>query len=120
MMGTRAIVHDPAVLAGRWSFAGTTIAVAEVRAAYIADPNQAVRAFRRLGLSRDEVYAAVTFPFPDVRSSSITQDYASVPVHCVCGEETSATIQQTTTNVVTCACDRRWRVTVACELVGGE
>jgi len=119
-MGTRAIVHDPEILAGRWSFAGTNVAVAEVRAAYLADPDQAIRAFRRLGLSRDDVRSAITFPFPDVRSSSITQDYASVTVHCVCGEDTSATIQELTTDMVNCACGRRWRVNVTCELVGGE
>ena len=119
-MGTRPIVRSPHVLAGRWSFAGTSVAVAEVRAAYISDPDQAIRTFRRLGLTRDDIRSAITFPFPDVRSSSITQDYASVTVHCVCGEDTSATTQELTSNVVTCACGRRWRVNVTCELVGGE
>jgi hypothetical protein len=44
-MTPRAILRDPDILYGRWRFDCTSIAVAEVRAAYIADPQSAMAAF---------------------------------------------------------------------------
>jgi uncharacterized protein (DUF433 family) len=116
----RAIVRTPEILSGRWSFAGTNIAVADVRQAYAADPESSIRTFRRLGLTRDDIHAAFTFPFPDVRPLSISQDYASVTIHCVCGEDTPALIQDLTGAFVHCTCGRHWRIGLTCEPAGGQ
>lgn len=109
-MTPRAILRDPNILFGRWRFDGTSIAVAEVRAAYHADPQSALAAFHRQGLTREDIDSALAFSFPDVRSLSVSQDYASVTVHCVCGEDSSATLQHPTGAIVKCPCGRRWRM----------
>jgi uncharacterized protein (DUF433 family) len=111
-MTPRAILRDPDILFGRWRFDGTKIAVAEVRAAYNADPQSAIAAFQRQGLTREDINSALAFAFPDVRSLSISQNYGSVTVHCVCGEDTSATLHQPTCAIVQCPCGRRWRIVV--------
>ena len=63
-MKPRAILRDPDILFGRWRFDGTSIAVAEVRAAYKADPQSALATFQRQGLTRDDVNSALAFSFP--------------------------------------------------------
>jgi len=119
-MTPRAILRDPNILFGRWRFDGTSIAVAEVRAAYRADPKTALAAFHRHGLSGEDVIAALSFAFPDVRSLAISQDYSSITVHCVCGEDVAATIQQPVGATVKCTCGRRWRVDLNVMLVSDE
>lgn len=119
-MTPRAILRDQNVLFGRWRFDGTSIAVAEVRAAFCADPKGAVATFQRQGLTREDIEAAMSFAFPDVRSLAVSQNYGSITVHCVCGEDTSATIQQPTGESVRCACGRDWRIDLKITPVAGE
>ena len=119
-MTPRAILRDPDILYGRWRFDGTSVAVAEVRAAYIADPQSAMAAFQRQGLTREDINSALMSSFHDVRSLSVFQDYGSVTVHCVCGEDSSATLQQPTGAIVKCPCGRRWRIDVSVIPVAAE
>ena len=72
-MTPRAILRDQNVLFGRWRFDGTSIAVAEVRAAFCADPKGAVATFQRQGLTREDIEAAMSFAFPDVRSLAVSR-----------------------------------------------
>jgi uncharacterized protein (DUF433 family) len=109
-MSTRSILQDPGILHGRWRFDGTNLAVAEVRAAVQADPQSAAGVFRRHGISRADVRAAMQFTFPDVRPLAISQNFASVTVHCVCGEDTPTTTRQQANATVACVCGRHWRI----------
>lgn len=109
----RPIIHDPAVLDGRWHFAGTLIAVAEVRSDYYSarddgDPHP----YHYAGLTDKEVAAALSFQFPNMRDTTVEVEYASLTVHCTCGESTPATGVWPMISVVECPCRRRWRITV--------
>jgi hypothetical protein len=116
-MSARTIVRDPTVLDGRWHFAGTTIAVAEVRAVLASTQSvpATMRTFQRAGLSDAEVQAAQEFMFPEVRALTTTVDLLSMTVHCVCGEDTPGTTLGAGTTVIACPCNRRWRVTIEAE-----
>ena len=115
-MTARVIMRDPAVLDGRCHFAGTTVAVADVRAALgPGNPDQSadtIAMFARAGLNEDEVATARNFTFPAVRELAVDLVLASVVVRCVCGEDTPATKLGLGTITVGCACNRTWRITV--------
>ena len=113
----RAIVRDPAILDGRWHFEGTTTAVADVRADYYAArDDHPTTPYHYAGLSAAEVVAALDFEFPNVRETTVEVEYASLTVHCTCGEDTSSTGIWPIAAVVPCPCRRTWRITVEPEI----
>ena len=118
-MSAREIVRDPAILGGRWHFANTNIAIADVLA-QIPDPASrldptATAALRETGITDEDIQAATQFPFPEVRDLHIGTVFSSVIVECVCGEDTPKGGIGPGTMIVHCACGRNWRVTIEAE-----
>ena len=111
-MSAREIIRDPNVLSGRWRFEGTSIAVADVRTDADASLDRATQKYRYAGLTDEEIQAAMTFVFPDVRTTEINLEYAAVVVNCACGEDTYKSGLSEMVTIVDCACRRRWRITV--------
>jgi uncharacterized protein (DUF433 family) len=112
----RAIVRDSKILDGRWHFEGTTITVAEVRQRFGAGEATQIRhtaeTYERAGLSAEDLAAAQAFEFPKLRDVTVDVVMASMVVNCVCGEHTAAAVVGPGTSVVTCPCNRTWRITV--------
>jgi uncharacterized protein (DUF433 family) len=118
-MTAREIVRDPHVLGGRWHFAGTTVAVADVRVS-LGDGEPSRRAdareiFTAAGLSEADVQAASDFAFPEVRGLNVVVQFTSLTVECPCGEATSKATIGPGTTIVACPCRRRWRIIVEAE-----
>ena len=111
-MTAREIVRDPNVLSGRWRFEGTSVAVADVLTDAGASREHAEKKYRYAGLSDEEIQAAMTFVFPDVRTTEVNLEYAAVVVNCACGEDTYKSGLSEMVSIVDCACRRRWRITV--------
>jgi uncharacterized protein (DUF433 family) len=116
----REIVRDPGILGGRWRFAGTTIAVADVRRLLGAgNPTEAqdtLALYAQAGLTAEELAAAQAFRFPNLREMTVAMPLSSVVVNCVCGEQSGQTAVGQGISIIPCPCGRTWRVTVAAEL----
>jgi uncharacterized protein (DUF433 family) len=112
----REIVRDPTVLDGRWHFAGTEIPIANVRSDYTHCPPDEQADYHFPNLSAEEVAAALAFAFPAIRSTEVEIQYASVAVHCECGE-TTAQATAWPSIIVDCVCGREWRLSIQIEPV---
>ena len=66
----RPIIHDVAILGGRWHLAGSSIAVAEVWLDHAARGSE--RNYRYPGVSADELARCLDFSFPLVRDATVT------------------------------------------------
>jgi uncharacterized protein (DUF433 family) len=118
-MTAREIVRDPNVLGGRWNFAGTTVAVADVLA-QLGDGHpgrlaEAIAIFPRAGLSDEDIEAAAAFSFPEIRELNVVVQFSSLTVECPCGEATSKATVGPGTSKVACPCGRRWRIIIEAE-----
>jgi uncharacterized protein (DUF433 family) len=112
-MSARPIVRKSDVLDGRWHFESTTIGVADVVADYMASRDGfSSETYVYAGLSQDEIAAALEFKFPATRETTVQVEYASLTVHCECGEDTPATGVWPMVAEVECPCRRRWRITI--------
>lgn len=107
-----AIVREDGILDGRWHLAGTTIPVAEVRIDYSLWDHEHPLVYGFLGLSSEQIGAALAFEFPALFETSITMLYSSFLFGCVCGEETSKTFTGFLESAFECACGRAWIVTL--------
>jgi hypothetical protein len=106
-------VRKSDVLDGRWHFESTTIGVADVVADYMASRDGfSSETYVYAGLSQDEIAAALEFKFPATRETTVQVEYASLTVHCECGEDTPATGVWPMVAEVECPCRRRWRITI--------
>ena len=108
-MAPRTIIRDPAILGGRWHFAGTPIAVAAVRLDH-ADYTGAADAYQYATLSAEEIGAALGFDFPVIRSVGLAMIYAGFTLECECGEDTHWTLTGDASIEIPCVCGRLWRV----------
>lgn len=111
-MTARDIVRDPNILSGRWRFDGTSIAIADVLNDHGADLEDAETKYRFAGLNDEDIQAAMTFVFPDVRTTQVNLEYAAVVVSCACGEDTYKSGLTPAVSIVECACRRTWKITV--------
>jgi hypothetical protein len=107
---TRAIVQSPMVLDGRWTLAGTSIPIAQIR----YDLNRmsradVLRSYRFLQVTDDELDRVAAFSFEPIRELSLSVTTASVTVHCQCGEDTPVAITETK-HVANCICGRDWDI----------
>jgi uncharacterized protein (DUF433 family) len=112
----RDIIRDPAILDGRWHFATTTIPIADVRNDFNSSSPEQQEGYKFPNLSPEEIRAALGFAFPVVRKTDVEVHYASVVVHCECGEDTPHATSWPTV-IVECVCKREWRVTMLVEPV---
>jgi uncharacterized protein (DUF433 family) len=110
-MTAREIVHDPNVMGGRWHFSGTGVAIAAVRQDH-KSLSERDGSYRYMNLTDEEIARALAFDFPAVRSSELDVQYASVTMHCVCGEDTPHATTWPGEIQVECPCGRVWLVTV--------
>ena len=108
-MAPRTIIRDPAILGGRWHFADTAIAVAEVRLDH-ADYTGVADAYQYGTLSAEEISAALGFVFPVIRSVGLSMIYAGFTLECECGEDTHWTLTGDPSIEIPCVCGRLWRV----------
>jgi uncharacterized protein (DUF433 family) len=109
-MSIRSIVRHPAVLGGRWCFADTSIAVAEVRMDYLSVKGRNPKRYRYFGLSSEEIAAALAFEFPVIRETSIQLLYAGLVIGWECGEDTPGTVVGSNPTDISCICGREWTV----------
>ena len=111
-MAPRAIVRDPEILGGRWRFEGTSIPIAAIRADYLASRDELRQTYEFAGLTDEDIEAALTFEFPDIRGVEVLMEYAAITVNCSCGEDTPHSATWPLNETVTCLCGRKWRITV--------
>jgi uncharacterized protein (DUF433 family) len=116
-MTPRDIIRDPEILGGRWHFDGTTIAVAAVRTDHAHGGAELDGSYRFMGLSKAEIGNALAFDFPAIRVSRMETLYASVIMHCECGEDTPQATTWPTESHVECACGRVWLAEVTFRLL---
>jgi uncharacterized protein (DUF433 family) len=116
-MSSRTIVRDPSILDGRWHFDGTTIAVATVRLDHANGGAERDGSYRFMDLTDDEIENALAFDFPSIRESSMDTLYASVVMHCECGEDTSQAMTWPTESQLLCQCGRTWLIEVTFRLL---
>ena len=116
-MTARDIVRDPNLLGGRWHFGGTNIAVAALRLDHRHNHLTNHASYRFMNLSMDEIASALTFDFPAIRESVLDVQYASVLMHCECGEQTSHATTWPDQIEFDCACGRTWLVEVTFRLL---
>ena len=116
-MTARTIVSNPDILGGRWHFEGTSIPVAAVRTDYAQGGADLTSSYHFMDLTNDEIQNALAFNFPAIRESLMETLYASVLMHCECGEDTPQATTWPTETQVDCACGRTWLVEVTFRLL---
>jgi uncharacterized protein (DUF433 family) len=112
----RIIMRDSNILDGRWHFQGTSIPIADVRNDFRSSSPAEQRDYAFPSLSHQEIQEALSFDFPVVRGTEVDVLYASVVVHCECGEDTPQA-SSWPVSVVDCVCKREWRITISIEPV---
>lgn len=111
-MTARAIVRDPEILGGRWRFEGTSIAIASIRADFLATRAELDEQYYFAGLTDEDIEAALAFDFPEIRDVRIQMEYAAVTVSCTCGEDIHHAGAWPVVEVIDCLCARKWRVSI--------
>ena len=114
---SRAIIRSDDILGGRWRLEGTTVPIALIRIDARYGERDTLAQYRFIGLTAEELATVLAFEFPDVRRAQLTVDYASVTVHCVCGEDTPEIGVSTANTEVHCVCGRKWRLETTQQLV---
>src|SRR3712207_4101362 len=109
-MTARAIVRNDDVLSGRWHFEGTSIPIAVIVSDYAYGHAEVKAQYRFMGLTDEEIAAALAFEFPEIREPEVIVEYASILVACVCGEDTRKAATSPEVEVVECPCRRIWQV----------
>jgi hypothetical protein len=107
------IVRDLTLHDGRWHFAGTLIFID----ALVQDhrrQGEAIRpGYRAMGLSDEEIEAAITFPFPAVNGREMMAEAIVLDVRCECGIRRKTVVSPPAYETDACPCGRVWRVGVA-------
>ena len=116
-MPARDIIRHPDILGGRWHFNGTSVAVAAVRIDHGKDRAEQDGSYRFMHLTDEEIASALAFDFPAIREAQMDMLYASVLMHCECGEDTPQAMTWPTEKSVGCPCGRTWLVEVTYRLL---
>ena len=116
-MTSREIVRRPDVLDGRWHFDGTTVAVAAVRSDHASADIGPNDTYLYSDLTGAEIADALDFVFPILRESWMDVHYASVMIHCECGEDTPRATTWPDALRIECPCGRIWLVEIIHRLV---
>jgi hypothetical protein len=109
-MVPRAIVREADDFAGRWRFDGTTIFIDELHRDYRRNGEAIRLPYQKLGLSHEEIDAALAFVFPDVQSPSMSIQFVGLTVDCACGIHRQTSVSAPTFMTDRCTCGRTWRV----------
>jgi len=104
----RDIVRDAAILSGRWHLAGTTFAIAEIKADFQASQAAANGSYRYMDLTAEELAAVLAFPVPGIRDAQVSLLQGIFTLACACGEDTPAALTDVSTETVACICGREW------------
>jgi uncharacterized protein (DUF433 family) len=104
------IVRDPSVVGGRWRFDGMPILVEAVRQDYQRDPEASRIAYSRLGLSDEDIQAALDFVFPAVGEPTIEVQFMTCTITCACGHTRSHVLDGTSLTTEPCRCGRTCHV----------
>jgi hypothetical protein len=116
----RAIVRHGDILGGRWRLEGTSVPIALIRSDAQLGQAETLRQYRFMELTAAELSDVLAFAFPEVRGSRLMVNYASVTIHCVCGEDTPGTSVGPRMSDVHCICGRVWQLETVQHLVNGE
>jgi uncharacterized protein (DUF433 family) len=111
-MVTADVVRADSVQNGRWTLAGTSIPIADIRLNYRSWNQDEDPVYVYLNLTREQIQSALNFTFPALYETSITMLYSSSTFRCVCGEETSATLTGFDETLFECACGREWTMSL--------
>lgn len=115
-MSERAIVRDSSLF-GRWRLEGTMIRISEIRNYSKLDQANLGQVSTFPRVSPGKVAAALNFQYPAIQNASFEEICGTIIVRCVCGEEVYHTVRFLSRDVITCVCDRRWRVNIALKAV---
>jgi uncharacterized protein (DUF433 family) len=111
----RSIVRDDDILDGEWRFDGTLIAIRNLRRDIERGGMRAYDAYRSMGLSDDEIQAALTFAFPVIEQPAVEASFVAIAIRCACGVHRQTTVSAPTYETDPCICGRRWRIAMAIE-----
>jgi uncharacterized protein (DUF433 family) len=111
----RSIVRDDDILDGEWRFDGTLIAIRNLRRDIERGGMRAYDAYRSMGLSDDEIQAALTFAFPVIEQPAVEAPFMAIAIRCACGVHRQTTVSAPTYETDPCICGRRWRIAMAIE-----
>ena len=108
----RPIVRDPTIGDSPWCIEGTRIAVIHVQQDYARSGEAALDIYRRMGLSDEELAAALAFQFPSIGAHAIEPEIIGVAIQCECGIKRTTHIAPPTYETDACPCGRVWQVEV--------
>lgn len=111
-MTPRPIVRDPSIFKGRWRIEGTLLFVADIRRDHLANEAGVREAYRKAGLTAEELDAVLAFNFPAIREVRVEPEFVAAMVHCECGESTRFPVVAPTFETPPCICGRRWQTPI--------
>ena len=119
-MAPRPIVRDPDSFPNRWQVAGTYIFIEDIQRDYQQRGDSIRAGYRTLGLSDEELDAAISFPFPSISEAEIVVQFVSLIVHCECGIRRQAHATGPALLTDPCPCGRVWRIPVGIQRPNGH
>ena len=111
----RGIVRDASILSGRWHLAGTTFAIAEIKADHRASHAAANGSYRYMDVTDEELASVLAFDFPGIRETQVSLLQGIFTIACECGEDTPAAVSDIHTEAVACICGREWWIRIYTE-----
>ena len=109
-MVKRSIVRDIDVLTPGWRIEGTLIFVDQIHRDFRVRGEAVRPRYRQLGLTDEEIDAALAFRFPEVKEAQVEVELAAVRIQCVCGERRRTVITAPTYETDLCICGRSWKI----------
>jgi hypothetical protein len=76
--------------------------------------------YQFMQLTAAELGDVLAFVFPAVRPETLSVNYASVTMHCLCGEDTPNTTVGLPIDDVYCICGRVWHLETTHQLLDGQ
>lgn len=111
-MPSRPIARDPAVGDSPWCIEGTQIAVMQLQQDVRQRGDAARAAYRLMGLTDEELDAALAFRFPSIGVGVIEPEIIGLAVQCECGIKRKTHIAPPAYETDACPCGRVWQVQV--------
>ena len=112
-MPPRPIVRDPAVEDSPWCIEGTQIAVIQIQQDYARSGEAALDGYRHMGLTDNELAAALAFRFPSIGARVIEPEIIGLAVQCECGIKRKTYVAPPAYETDACPCGRVWQVDVS-------
>jgi len=113
----REIVRDPDIFDGRWRIDGTLVFVADLQRDFLLKQNEIRDPYKGMGLTDDEINAALIFMFPAVVKRELDVTVAGIKARCECGERRRTHIASPEFETDACICGRLLRIQVELDAI---